>query len=632
MANSGIPSASFGVVQLVIDPATPSTLYAVTSLGTIFKSTNSAGQWHPVRGVTSVNFLAINPRNASTLYAASYASGIWKSSDGGDNWSTIDAGLPGAASLLAVDPVTSSTLYCAIYATFNPPHSQLFKSTDAGQSWSPLDSFPASNSPVGSLTFDPVTPSTLYVTKESGEILKSTDGGDTWTFLMGRSGAVFAYVPLAIDPWSPSTLYAGSFAAFQGLDTPGPFDDGTGTISKSIDGGHTWTVLRTGIPKAAIVASFSIDPGGSGTIYATYSGDNDSGVLKSLDGGENWTIVETLPQSSASLAIVVAPASSPMVYAGYWNYSLGPGGVLASTDGGANWSDVNAGLDYIDLRALRLDPVHSGVVYTAGAGGVFRSTDSGASWSPLTTFQVAPQSSTSFTNPFGVGAGIVRSLLIDSSSPKNLYVDVVRVNGCASSDQLVFKSADGGANWSAAVSPPDSGCLVSGVLGHSGGLMVIDPIDPMVLYLQETDTEDQIFTLLKSTDGGANWNTLWDWPRLAAGVNALLIDPTNPSILYAGLDGGGLFKSTDGGATWNGAGLADKTISTLAMDPADPSVIYAATGDGLFMSKDGAADWTANNGPGSATALAIAPGVLYAGTAGSGVYRSTDGEIGRAHV
>ena len=197
-ANAGIPGASFGVAQLTIDPATPSTLYAVTNLGTIFKSTDSAGSWNPVRGVTGVGFLAIDSRNTSTLYAASPTSGIYKSTDGGATWSASSNGLTDGASIVAVDPLTPSTLYSAAY---DPPGNLLFKSTDGGQNWSPLTKFPVSNSPIGCVAIDPVTSSTLYVATESGEILKPTDGGENWTFLMGRNGAGFAVVPLAILLW-----------------------------------------------------------------------------------------------------------------------------------------------------------------------------------------------------------------------------------------------------------------------------------------------------------------------------------------------------------------------------------------------------------------------------------------------
>jgi hypothetical protein len=151
---------------------------------------------------------------------------------------------------------------------------------------------------------------------------------------------------------------------------------------------------------------------------------------------------------------------------------------------------VDAGLEYIDLRALRLDPKHPGVVYTAGAAGVFRSTDSGATWSALGAFQVESIPGGIVTNPFGPGPGIVRSLLVDPANPDNLYVDVARSNSCYFNDLLLFKSRDGGANWSNGVSPPQSGCVASGLLGTSGGVMAIDPVNPSVLYLQATDDED----------------------------------------------------------------------------------------------------------------------------------------------
>jgi photosystem II stability/assembly factor-like uncharacterized protein len=564
-----------------------------------------------------VGFLAIDSRNTSTLYAASPTSGIYKSTDGGATWSASSNGLTDGASIVAVDPVTPSTLYSVSYDT-GP---LLFKSMDGGQNWSPVGSFPASIAPVGCVAIDPVTSSTLYVT-EGAAILKSMDGGETWISLIGSINAGFALVPLAIDPKTPSTLYAGSYAGSQ--------QAGDGSISRSTDGGQTWTVIRTGIPTDAVVVSFSIDPAGSGTIYGTYlSGSSGAGILKSVDGGLSWTAIQSFPQSDANSTIVVAPASPPIVYAGYWNSSPGPGGILRSADGGSSWSSVNTGLDYIDLRALTLDPKNPGVLYTAGVGGVFRSADSGDNWSALGAFQVdsLPVTFPGVQNPFGSGPGIVRSLLIDPSNPDNLYADVARPNGlCYFDDLLLFKSVDGGASWNNNISPPESGCVASGALGSSGGMMAIDPADPSVLYLQETDDGDEYWALMRSTDGGANWSTFW--PSLETGVNALLIDPNNSAVIYAGLETG-FCKTADGGATWRCNGLQNVSVTTLALDPGDPSTLYAGTGSGLFLSKDGGESWTAaSNGPaGTITSLVVAgpSGVVYAATSGNGVYRSTDG-------
>lgn len=85
-------------------------------------------------------------------------------------------------------------------------------------------------------------------------------------------------------------------------------------------------------------------------------------------------------------------------------------------------------------------------------------------------------------------------------------------------------------------------------------------------------------------------------------VNSLAIDQGNPSILYAGAAGGGVWKSTNRGVSWTP--LSDswpfQEVSSLALDPTDGRVVYAGTGDfhswstrsfGLMKSIDGGASW-----------------------------------------
>lgn len=113
----------------------------------------------------------------------------------------------------------------------------------------------------------------------------------------------------------------------------------------------------------------------------------------------------------------------------------------------------------------------------------------------------------------------------------------------------------------------------------------------------------------RSRDNGAMWTPLTDdQPSLAMG--ALAIDPTNPNIIYAGTGeahfggdsyyGTGLLKSTDGGATWlqitgplsNSAprqpAFLNAAFHALVIDPAAPSTLYAATETGLVSSASGA--------------------------------------------
>ena len=149
-----------------------------------------------------------------------------------------------------------------------------------------------------------------------------------------------------------------------------------------------------------------------------------------------------------------------------------------------------------------------------------------------------------------MGAADVRSLLVDFKNPNILYVETLRVNGCAIDDKTVFKSWDGGATWDNSISPADSGCILGGYSAYTT-LMAMDPVDPNTLYLGETEDEDGFYALLKSTDGGADWTSIWNASNgLQSGLNALAIDPVTPTTLYAGLYTG-VFKSTDGGASWN---------------------------------------------------------------------------------
>src|SRR5262245_5483852 len=104
--------------------------------------------------------------------------------------------------------------------------------------------------------------------------------------------------------------------------------------------------------------------------------------------------------------------------------------------------------------------------------------------------------------------------------------------------------------------------------------------------------------LWRSRDNGATWTPLTDdQPSLAMG--AIAIDPTNPNIIYAGTGegnfggdcyyGAGLLKSTDGGMTWaqivgpvsttdpKSPAFLNASFTALTIDPRSTTTIYAAT-------------------------------------------------------
>jgi photosystem II stability/assembly factor-like uncharacterized protein len=148
-------------------------------------------------------------------------------------------------------------------------------------------------------------------------------------------------------------------------------------------------------------------------------------------------------------------------------------------------------------------------------------------------------------------------------------------------------------------------------LGPDGGsisALVIDPQNTDTLYAA---TGNGVF---KSTDGAANWR------YASAGlpnrvIITLILDPNNPATLYAALDGEGIFKTTDGGVTWNGAragipilygptGYGD--VVSIAIDRDDSMTLYAGTERGVYKSIDGGANWTESN-----SGLPVSPSGCY---------------------
>jgi photosystem II stability/assembly factor-like uncharacterized protein len=145
---------------------------------------------------------------------------------------------------------------------------------------------------------------------------------------------------------------------------------------------------------------------------------------------------------------------------------------------------------------------------------------------------------------------------------------------------------------------------------------------------------DSLFLLcLLSTSGMTAGVGQWTSHGPEGTIQAsLAVNPQNPSTVYAGTSGG-VFRSTDRGGhwTWSSAGLGGLGAGAIAIDPAEPATAYVATAADVFKTTDGGRQWHAASFglPGSGVGPLIvdpsAPLTLYAGTAGHGLFRSSDG-------
>ncbi|HEX9735314.1 MAG TPA: hypothetical protein VGG06_25380 [Thermoanaerobaculia bacterium] len=148
------------------------------------------------------------------------------------------------------------------------------------------------------------------------------------------------------------------------------------------------------------------------------------------------------------------------------------------------------------------------------------------------------------------------------------------------------------------------------------------------------------------------------WEPLGPGnvggrTRALLVHPDKPRIRWAAGVSGGVWKTEDGGLGWRPLDdfLPSLAVSTLAMDPGDPDVIYAGTGEGqyeirlaprgvgIFKTIDGGATWTLLSATADAgfhwvNKIVVShgdPRRLYAATR-TGVWRSLDAGLSWTRV
>jgi len=196
------------------------------------------------------------------------------------------------------------------------------------------------------------------------------------------------------------------------------------------------------------------------------------------------------------------------------------------------------------VSSIVIDPKTPTTVYHAGTAltGVVKSTDGGISWTPVITGLSSP-------SDYFYPRVSVTALAMDPQAPSTLFAAVWPVQRAAGS---LFKSVDGGGSWK-----PTG--LNETATGASITSLAIDPRNTGTVYAatDSTFTGGRPGALWKTTNGGASWENLF--PSSSTNFHAVIVNPQNPSIVYAGTDTG-VLASADGGANWTqlkGNGLPD---------------------------------------------------------------------------
>jgi len=336
---------------------------------------------------------------------------------------------------------------------------------------------------------------------------------------------------IAADPRSASTLYA----AFPW----GPYPEAETLVMRTDDGGTSWQESNGGLEGKRVIA-LAVDPQSSGAAFAVVAvqgcfSSDPGGVYRTADAGAHWELAATA-QNLVGLACASSVlAVSDAVLVGTRD------GVTRSSDGGATWQQIPLPPTQDGIHTLLRDPGDERILYAASLSALFKSVDGGLSWTTL-------------DDPAAHLNRPITGLAISRSDPGTLY----EYGGS------IWRSRDGGATWSAAMTGAPAGD------GFYRVPLQVDPRNPDTVFLGATNG------VWASRDGGATFHLLHRGLPDAgldlgtfSGVTALELDAAQRILLGTPT---GLWSSTDAGFHWTAAalhGVHANAIEFLRFDPFD---------------------------------------------------------------
>jgi photosystem II stability/assembly factor-like uncharacterized protein len=302
-------------------------------------------------------------------------------------------------------------------------------------------------------------------------------------------------------------------------------------------------------------------------------------------------------ESESVVSIALHPTNANILYVATND------AVYKSRDGGATWERFPS-FSARRVTTLAIDPLLPATVYAGTMGdAVYKSPDGGQHWLP---HNVGLKEHVSFVNQF----------VFHPTVSEKMYI---------ATTVGAFYTKDAGREWEERMNGMKEVHIVTAI--------AINPKDPTILFGGTTGG------MYRSDDAAMSWKRINNglipeselMASMALGVNAIEIDRTNPNVVYAGTTKG-LFRTANKGEQWEriGQSLSDPFISSILLHPTEPSQLYVGGPKGVWKSSDSGKTWQAmNQGIATLNMRALAmdlknPQILYAGTNGSGLYRSTD--------
>ncbi len=545
-----------------------------------------------------ISDLAVNPNNPSEYYAAAASGGVWKTVNKGLTWQPVFDD-QGAYSIgcIAIDPSNTNTVWVGTGENNNQRSvaygDGVYRSDDGGKSWKNMGLKTSEH--IGKIIVHPTNSNIVYVAaygpvwSEGGErgVYKTIDGGHTWTCVKSVSPYTGCN-EIAMDPTNPEVIYAAFHQRMRKVYTyigGGP----ESALYKSTDGGATWKKLQSGLPTGDIGRiGIGISPVNPNVIYAVVeTADDKGGVFRSTDQGASWEKRSGyFTSGNYYQEIFCDPKDVNKIFITdtYFKYSV---------DGGKTMLNLGETNKHIDNHAIWIDPHNTDHLIVGCDGGIYETYDFAKTWDfkanlPITQFyKVSVDNARPFYNVHG-GTQDNFSLAGPSRTTSG--------HGITNADWFVTSIGDG---FETQVDPVDPSIVYA--QAQYGALSRYDHKSGEILYIQPQP---------RIGEAPYRWN--WDAP--------LLISQHKNTRLYFGANK--LFRSEDRGNSWeiispdlsrqvdrnklevmgkvwsvNAVAKNKSTdifgqVTSMAESAFDENLLWAGTDDGLIhVTTDGGKNW-----------------------------------------
>ncbi len=625
-----------GVTAILVDPSSSSTIYAGTgevyrvdtsnigfnvwkTRGTygvgIIKSTNGGTSWTQVltrntSQMFAIQNMAFNPQNSKTIFACA-TDGLWRSRDNGLSWTSILSKI--YVKDVCINPADSNQILVSVGNMVNADKG-VYRTTNGGGAWVKMGApLPINTAFEGSILLDNSGSNVFASVGQSStgapnEVYRSTDFGATWALLGTTNHCSYQFWfahTVAVNPFAVDSIMFGGVNLYRYRVST--------TTRTAVGGVHS------------DIHDIEFDAANRGRIYVCC----DGGIYKSTDGGASFNAVNNglnATQFYASLGVSSNVASPNRMIGGLQDN----GQVLYN---GTQWNQV--GWAGGDGTACAIDPSnHNNVLVSRDARQVYRSTNGGGTGGSVTSYWgFVADSRTAFVAP----------LAFSEAAPATVYQGSDNIHKSTNSGASFSNDT-----YSSATSYIEAQHKTAIALATSYSNVNKVYVSTSNFAQSDNDVNDIIITgqpnILRTTTGGTPFTSIkGNLPDRF--ITDIAVSPTHDDSVFVTLGGFGtahVYVTGDaslGAATvWTPLGgvgsssrvntvLPDVPFNAIVFDPVNPKIIYAGCDFGVYVSSDRGVSWQDfNTGFYDATLVMdlqiTSDNKIVAATHGKGVFKS----------